>query len=331
MYSIAIHGGAGAVPSDLFAKDQGAHYQASLSSVLDASFAILERGGTSLDAVTAAVRALEDDPLFNAGHGAALTREGWAELDAAVMDGKDQRAGAVASVRHVKNPIELARRVMEKSRHVLLVSVGAEEFALEEGIPLVPNLYFRTDERKQQLASEQRGRRVSDLMPAGTLDAAAQSGSGSKLDSPTAHAPIGSQGTVGAVALDKHGNLAAATSTGGMTNKRQGRVGDSPIIGAGTYAKNGVCAISATGHGEYFIRAVAAYHIASAVEYRGLTLTAAARELIHTRIPTLGGSGGIIAVSANGEIVMDFNTEGMFRGARNSAGHREVAIKRAIS
>jgi beta-aspartyl-peptidase (threonine type) len=336
MYSIAIHGGAGAIPSDLFAKDQGARYQASLSSVLDTSFAILERGGTSLDAVTAAVRALEDDPLFNAGHGAALTREGWAELDAAVMDGKDQRAGAVASVRHVKNPIELARRVMEKSRHVLLVSVGAEEFALEEGIPLVPNLYFRTDERKQQLASEQRGRRVSDLMPAGTLDAATtavppMSGSTEKTDPPTAAAPIGGQGTVGAVALDKHGNLAAATSTGGMTNKRQGRVGDSPIIGAGTYAKNGVCAISATGHGEYFIRAVAAYHIASAVEYRGLTLTAAARELIHTRIPTLGGSGGIIAVGANGEIVMDFNTEGMFRGARNSAGHREVAIRRTTS
>jgi beta-aspartyl-peptidase (threonine type) len=309
MHSIAIHGGAGAIPADLFGKDQGARYRASLATVLDASFAILERGGSSLDAVTAAVRALEDDPLFNAGHGAALTREGWAELDAAVMDGKDQRAGAVASVRHVKNPIELARRVMEKSRHVLLVSAGAEEFALEEGIPLVANLYFRTDERKQQLTSEQRGLRVSDLMPAGAVGA-----------------PAGSMGTVGAVAFDKHGNLAAATSTGGMTNKRQGRVGDSPIIGAGTYAKNGVCAISATGHGEYFIRAVAAYHIASSVEYRGMSLAAAVRELIHTRIPALGGSGGIIAVGPQGEIVMDFNTEGMFRGARNSAGHREVSI-----
>ena len=307
MYSIAIHGGAGAIPADLFRKDQGTAYRASLSTVLDAGFAILERGGSSLDAVTCAVRMLEDDPLFNAGHGAALTREGWAELDAAVMDGKDQRAGAVASVRHVKNPVDLARRVMEKSRHVLLVSVGAEEFALEEGIPLVPNLYFRTDERKQQLASEQQGRRVSDLMPTGT---------------------VGTQGTVGAVALDKHGNLAAATSTGGMTNKRQGRVGDSPIIGAGTYAKNGVCAISATGHGEYFIRAVAAYHIASSVEYRGMSLEAAARELIHTRIPTLGGNGGIIAIGARGEIVMDFNTDGMFRAARDSAGRREVAIER---
>ena len=307
MYSIAIHGGAGAIPADLFAKDQGTRYRTSLSTVLDAGYAILERGGTSLDAVTCAVRALEDDPLFNAGHGAALTREGWAELDAAVMDGKDQRAGAVASVRHVKNPVDLARRVMEKSRHVLLVSVGAEEFALEEGIPLVPNLYFRTDERKQQLASEQQGRRVSDLMPMSA----------------------GSQGTVGAVAFDQHGNLAAATSTGGMTNKRQGRVGDSPIIGAGTYAKNGVCAISATGHGEYFIRAVAAYHLASSVEYRGLSLEEAARELIHSCIPQLGGNGGIIAIGARGEIVMDFNTEGMFRGARDSAGRREVAILRA--
>jgi len=306
MYSIAIHGGAGAIPAALFARDQGARYRASLSTVLDAGFAMLERGGTSLDAVTSAVRALEDDPLFNAGHGAALTREGWAELDAAVMDGKDQRAGAVASVRHVKNPVDLARRVMEKSRHVLLVSVGAEEFALEEGIPLVPNTYFRTDDRKQQLASEQRGQRVSDLMPMSA----------------------GSQGTVGAVALDQHGNLAAATSTGGMTNKRQGRVGDSPIIGAGTYAKNGVCAVSATGHGEMFIRAVAAYHISSSVEYRGLSLEAATRELIHTRIPQLGGNGGIIAIGARGEIVMDFNTEGMFRAARDSAGRREVAILR---
>jgi beta-aspartyl-peptidase (threonine type) len=329
MYSIAIHGGAGAIPADLFAKDQGKVYEASLSKVLDAGFGILERGGSSLDAVTAAVRALEDDSLFNAGHGAALTREGWAELDAAVMDGKDQRAGAVASVRHVKNPVELARRVMEKSRHVLLVSAGAEEFAMEEGIALVPNLYFRTDERRQQLASEQNGRRVSDLMPKGTVDDAVAAGGVGRIDPPVTRAPIGSMGTVGAAALDQHGNLAAATSTGGMTNKRQGRVGDSPIIGAGTYAKNGVCAVSATGHGEYFIRAVAAYHIASSVEFRGLTLAAAARELIHSRIPTLGGSGGIIAVSAQGEVVMDFNTDGMFRGARTSAGHREVAVLRS--
>jgi beta-aspartyl-peptidase (threonine type) len=315
MLSIAVHGGAGGVPVELLSKDKGARYTTGLGKALDAGYAVLERGGTSLDAVTTAVRVLEDDPLFNAGHGAALTREGWAELDAAVMDGKDQRAGAVASVRHVKNPVDLARRVMEKSRHVLLVSTGAEEFALEQGIPLVANLYFRTDERKFQLASEQQGRSVSDLMPAPS-------------GIPAANAVIGSQGTVGAVAFDKHGNLAAATSTGGMTNKRSGRVGDSPIIGAGTYAKNGVCAVSATGHGEYFIRAVAAHHIASGVEYRSLSLEAAVRELIHTRIPSLGGSGGVIACGPSGEIVMDFNTEGMFRGARDSSGRHEIAIRR---
>jgi len=208
----------------------------------------------------------------------------------------------VASVRHIRNPIDLARRVMEKSRHVLLVGAGAEEFALEEHFTLVPNQYFRTAERMEQLESEQRGERVSDLVP------------------PT------SQGTVGAVACDAAGNLAAATSTGGMTNKRPGRVGDSPIIGAGTYAKNGICAVSATGHGEYFIRAVAAHHVCAAVEYRGLTLEQAAHELLHRVLRELGGDGGLIAIDGVGRIVMDFSTEGMFRGARDAAGRREIAI-----
>jgi beta-aspartyl-peptidase (threonine type) len=211
MYAIAIHGGAGAVPRATLSPEREQRYRAGLEAALDAGYALLERGGSSLDAVTAAVRILEDDPAFNAGRGASLTRDGAAELDAAIMDGRQQRAGAVASVRHVKNPVELARRVMEKSRHVLLVAGGAEEFALEEGFGLVPNHYFRTPERHSQLEHEQRGERVSDLVP-------------------PAH------GTVGAVACDRDGNLAAATSTGGMTNKRPGRVGDSPIIGAGTYA-----------------------------------------------------------------------------------------------
>jgi beta-aspartyl-peptidase (threonine type) len=300
MHAIAIHGGAGAVPRRGAADEDAHEYRASLARALDAGFAILDQGGASLDAVTTCVRMLEDDPLFNAGRGAALTRDGWAELDAAVMSGKTQKAGAVAAVRHVKNPIELARRVMEKSRHVLLVGVGAEEFALEEGFALTPNLYFRTDERRRQLDQEKLGHSVSDLMPT-------------------------SQGTVGAVALDSRGDLAAATSTG-MTNKRQGRVGDSPIIGAGTYAKNGVCAVSATGHGEYFIRAVAAYHICAAVEYRGLSLAEAAREAVHVNIGALGGSGGVIAVDAHGVLVMEFSTEGMFRGARDSTGRREIAL-----
>ena len=303
MHAIAIHGGAGAMPRHSVSTERAQEYRASLGHALDAGFTILDRGGTSLDAVTAAVRLLEDDPLFNAGRGAALTRDGWVELDAAVMAGAKQKAGAVAAVRHIKNPVELARRVMEKSRHVLLVGIGAEEFALEEGIALIANLQLRTDERRRQLMHEQDGVSLSDLIP-----------------SPP--------GTVGAVALDAKGDLAAATSTGGMTNKRQGRVGDSPIIGAGTYAKNGVCAVSATGHGEYFIRAVAAYHICCAVEYRGLTLEEAAHEVIHKNIRALGGSGGVIAVDAAGTLVTEFSTEGMFRGTRDARGRREIAIFR---
>jgi L-asparaginase / beta-aspartyl-peptidase len=301
MYAIAIHGGAGAVPRATLSPERERQYRDGLEAALEGGSALLERGGSSLDAVSAAVRILEDDPLFNAGRGAALTREGAAELDAAIMDGRQQRAGAVASVRHVKNPVELARRVMEKSRHVLLVGPGAEEFALEEGVALVPNLYFRTPERISQLEHEQRGERVSDLVP------------------PT-------RGTVGAVARDRDGNLAAATSTGGMTNKRPGRVGDSPIIGAGTYAKNGVCAVSATGHGEYFIRAVAAHHVAAAVEYRGLSLELAMRELLHDILRGLGGDGGLIGVDRDGRIAMEFSTEGMYRGARDSSGRSEIAI-----
>jgi beta-aspartyl-peptidase (threonine type) len=303
MHAIAIHGGAGAMPRHSVSTERAQQYRLSLGLALDAGFTILDRGGTSLDAVTAAVRLLEDDPLFNAGRGGALTRDGWVELDAAVMAGAKQKAGAVAAVRHIKNPVDLARRVMEKSRHVLLVGNGAEEFALEEGIALVANLHLRTDERRRQLLHEQEGVSVSDLIP-----------------SPP--------GTVGAVALDAKGDLAAATSTGGMTNKRQGRVGDSPIIGAGTYAKNGVCAVSATGHGEYFIRAVAAYHICCAVEYRGLTLAEAAHEVIHKNIRALGGTGGVIGVDATGALVAEFSTEGMFRGSRDARGSREIAIYR---
>jgi beta-aspartyl-peptidase (threonine type) len=301
MYSIAIHGGAGAVPRHTLTPAREQHYRDGLAAALDLGYSILEKGGSSLDAVTAAVRTMEDNPLFNAGRGAALTRDGAAELDAAIMEGRQQRAGAVATVRHVRNPIELARRVMEKSRHVLLVGAGAEELALEEGLALVPNTYFRTEERQAQLESERSGRPVSDLIPS-------------------------SQGTVGAVALDAAGDLAAATSTGGMTNKRPGRVGDSPIIGAGTYAKNGVCAVSATGHGEYFIRTVAAHHICAAVEYRGLPLREAVHELLHRRLRELGGSGGVIAIDGDGRIVTEFSTEGMFRGARDASGLRQIDI-----
>ncbi|MBS0367389.1 MAG: isoaspartyl peptidase/L-asparaginase [Proteobacteria bacterium] len=301
MHAIAIHGGAGAVPRAQLTPERERLYRDGLAAALDAGYAVLESGGGSLDAVTAAVRVLEDDPLFNAGRGAALTRDGAAELDAAIMEGRQQRAGAVAGVRHVRNPVELARRVMERSRHVLLVGPGAEEFALEEGLTLVPNHYFRTAERVAQLEAEQRGERVSELIPV-------------------------PRGTVGAVARDRAGNLAAATSTGGMTNKRPGRVGDSPIIGAGTFARNGVCAVSATGHGEYFIRCVAAFHVCAAVEHRGLTLQQAVAEVLHQVLKAMGGDGGLIAVGADGHVVMDFSSDGMFRGARSSEGLHEIAI-----
>lgn len=299
MYAIAIHGGAGDLPMRV---DPGAHqpFRNGLAAALDRGYEVLERGGSSLDAVIAAVRTLEDDPLFNAGRGAALTREGVAELDAALMEGQSLRAGAVAAVRHVKNPIELARHVMEKSRHVLLVGAGAEEFALEEGLALVPNAYFRTPERQAELHALLSGQPASELIPR-------------------------TQGTVGAVALDAAGHLAAATSTGGMSNKRPGRVGDSPIIGAGTYARDGLCAVSATGHGEYFMRIVAAHHVCAAVEHRGLTLQDALRDTLG-RLQQLGGRGGLIAVDGNGRIAMEYNTQGMFRAARDSSGRSLVDI-----
>ena len=233
--AIVIHGGAGVIDPSKMTPDKEASYRAGLAAALDAGYAVLERGGTSLDAVTAAVRMLEDDPQFNAGRGAVLNRDGDAELDAAIMDGSGPRAGAVAGVRHVKNPIELARLVMEKSPHVLLIAEGAEDFALEQGVVLVPRSYFRTEAREQQL---EEARRAERARPAGT---------------PTTQAGVAgtenSMGTVGAVALDRAGNLAAATSTGGLTNKHNGRVGDTPLIGAGTYASNDSCAVSGTGEG----------------------------------------------------------------------------------
>lgn len=290
---LVIHGGAGAMPRAEMSAEREKAYRAGLEAALDAGFAILERGGSSLDAVVEVVRMLEDDPQFNAGRGAVLNHDGLAELDASLMDGRTLQAGSVAGVSHVKNPILLARLVIEKSVHVMLIGAGAEEFALENGVTLVPNTYFHTEHRKLQL--ERAKARVI--------------------------------GTVGAVALDANGNLAAATSTGGMENKRFGRVGDSPIIGAGTYADNSSCAVSATGHGEYFIRAVVAHDICARVAYARVSLQQAAREVIQDKVRKLGGTGGVIALDARGNVVMEFNTEGMFRGVK-SAGRREIAIYR---
>ena len=303
--ALAIHGGAGVIDPAKMTPDKAAGYRAGLAAALDAGYAVLERGGSSLDAVSVAVHMLEDDPQFNAGRGAVLNQDGDAELDAAIMDGHGPRAGAVAAVRHVKNPVELARLVMEKSPHVLLVGEGAEEFALEQGIVLVPRGYFRTRARITQLeedkhAAEARG---SAATPQGT-------------------------GTVGAVALDRSGNLAAATSTGGLSNKHRGRVGDSPLIGAGTYASNDSCAVSGTGDGEYFIRAVLAYDICALVQYKHEPLEQAVNEVLHGKLTTAGGEGGVIAVDPAGNIVMDFNSVGMFRAARDAHGRREIAMYR---
>lgn len=304
MHAIAIHGGAGTLPRAEMTPDQEAAYRAGLAAALDAGYAVLEDGGTSLDAVTVAVRILEDDPLFNAGRGAVLTHEGTVELDASIMDGRTLAAGAIAGVAHIRNPVELARAVMEHSPHVMLIGAGAEEFAHTRNIAFVANDYFKTETRKAQL----RRVLVGDTRPANELSAL---------------------GTVGAVARDPAGNLAAATSTGGMTGKRYGRVGDSPIIGAGTYADNGSCAVSATGHGEYFIRTAVAHDICARVAYGGATLQQAADAVVMDRLARMGGEGGIIAVDASGRVVMSFNSEGMFRGARSSEGMREVAIYRA--
>lgn len=303
MISIAIHGGAGSMTSEQLGADGGAEYRAGLAEALDAGYAVLEAGGSSLDAVATAVRLLEDNPLFNAGRGAVLTQEGEVELDASIMDGRHLRGGAVAGLRHIRNPIDLARRVMEASPHVMLVGQGAEEFAIEQGFSLVPNSWFQIPVRRGQLERVLRGQ----AQPRNELQGL---------------------GTVGAVAIDRDGNLAAATSTGGMTGKRRGRVGDSPIIGAGTYANNASCAVSATGHGEYFIRSVVAYDICAMVEYRGWSLERAVREVIHRKLKERGGDGGVIAIDRAGRVVMEFNSEGMFRAMRDSRGRRSVAILR---
>jgi len=300
---LVIHGGAGVIEPSKMTAAKEASYRAGLAAALDAGYTLLERGGSSLDAVTAAVRTMEDDPQFNAGLGAVLNHEGDAELDAAIMDGSGPHAGAVAAVLHVKNPIELARAVMEKSPHVMLVAGGAEEFALEQGMTLVPRSYFRTEPRERELEEALRAEK-------------ARRAGGSGRD----------MGTVGAVALDRAGNLAAATSTGGLTNKRHGRVGDTPIIGAGTYASNDSCAVSGTGQGEYFIRQVVAYDICALVHYRGLPLVQAVHEVIHEKLKRTGGEGGAIAVDPAGNVAMDFNSVGMFRGVRDSRGRREIAM-----
>jgi beta-aspartyl-peptidase (threonine type) len=298
MLAIAVHGGAGTLPRAELTTAKRQAFRAGLEAALRAGYAHLERRSSSLDAVVAAVRVLEDDPLFNAGRGAVYAANGTIELDASLMDGATLRAGAVAGVRHVRSPIELARRVLEHSPHVMLAGQGAEEFALEQGMAPVPNSFFATDHRRLELE------RVLHGEPAG---------------------PESLTGTVGAVALDVHGNLAAATSTGGLTAKRWGRIGDSPIIGAGTYAANDACAVSATGHGEYFIRLAAAHEIAALIRYGGLGVAEATATVLR-RVGELGGYGGVIAIGREGAIAMPFNSDGMLRGALDSSGRFEIGM-----
>ncbi len=294
---LAVHGGAGTIERSKMTPEREREYRAGLERALTAGYEILKRGGSSLDATEAAVRVLEDDPHFNAGKGSVFTSAGTNEMDAAIMDGKTLAAGAVASLKHIKNPISLARLVMEKSGHVMMDCEGAEAFAKENGIELVDQKYFFTQDRwdaLQKIKAAEKSR---------------TSGAGKKflITDQDRH------GTVGAVGLDQSGNLAAATSTGGTTNKRPGRVGDTPVIGAGTYANNATCAVSATGDGEYFIRATVARDVSALMEYRGMSLKEAAQTALD-KVAKLGGTGGLIAIDNQGNITLPFNTAGMYRG-----------------
>jgi beta-aspartyl-peptidase (threonine type) len=299
------------------------HLREGLERALRAGHTVLQRAhGTSLDAVETAIRVLEDDPWFNAGKGAVFTHEGRNELDASIMEGGMKRAGAVASVTVVKNPISAARAVMEKSKHVLLVADGAEVFAREAGLEIVDPAYFYTEARWQELQTDLR--RERDAAGEKTSDPKAKPGTDGAAGGPLARSHEWS--TVGAVAIDSAGNLAAGTSTGGMSNKRHGRVGDSPIIGAGTYADNRACAVSCTGHGEFFIRYAAAHDIAALMEYKGMAVQEAADEVIIRKLKNAGGAGAAIALDARGNFAMSHNTEGLYRGYVTADGRISVML-----
>jgi L-asparaginase / beta-aspartyl-peptidase len=306
---LAIHGGAGTIERSNMTPEREREYRAGLKSALTAGYEILKRGGSSLDATEAAVRVLEDDPHFNAGKGSVFTSAGINEMDAAIMDGKTFAAGAVASLKHIKNPVSLARLVMEKSGHVMMDCEGAELFAKENGIELVDQKYFFTQERWNAL------QKIKAAEKSRTSDA----GKRFVITDQDRH------GTVGAVALDQNGNLAAATSTGGTTNKRPGRVGDTPVIGAGTYANNATCAVSATGDGEYFIRATVGRDVSALMEYRGMSLKDAAQAALD-KVAKLGGTGGLIAIDGQGNVTLPFNTAGMYRGYVDPNGKLVVEI-----
>jgi beta-aspartyl-peptidase (threonine type) len=311
MYTLVIHGGAGTILKEDMTPDLEKAYMDGLNQALNAGFAVLEEGGTSANAVKAALVVLEDHVLFNAGRGAVFTKKGVQEMDAAIMDGQTLAAGAVAGVRNVRNPIELATEVMRNSNHVFLSGKGANDFAIKQGVKLEPDEYFFSQFRYDQWKAI----RDSDTY---------------SLDHTHHHLEELMRdkkfGTVGAVACDQHGHLAAATSTGGMTNKKYGRIGDSPLIGAGTYANDATCAISCTGHGEMFIRAVASYDVSCLMEYSHLSLQAAMDKVVNNKLRALQGEGGMIGVDGKGNHAMIFNSAGMYRAVKNSNGFSQVLI-----
>ncbi len=318
--ALALHGGAGTITAASLSADDARRYHQALHDIAAAAQALLLEGGSALDAVCLAVQMLEDCPLFNAGHGAVFTHAGTHELDAAVMDGRDLRAGAIAGVSRLRNPVHAARAVMDDGAHVLLAGAGAEAFAQERGLAFVDPTYFSTPMRREQLERVRAAGRV--VLDHDGAAAVAADAARTPLDEDR------KMGTVGAVAVDRHGHLAAATSTGGMTNKRVGRIGDSPLIGAGTYADDRWAAISCTGSGEMFIRAAAAYDVCARMRYAGQSLAEAADAVVHQSLPAIDGTGGLIAVDRHGNLALPFNTEGMYRAHVRGAEAPVTAIHR---
>lgn len=313
-FGIVLHGGAGTILKKNMSDSMELEYRQKLEEAIRVGHEILASGGTAVEAVQKTINVMEDSPLFNAGKGAVFTNAGTNELDASIMEGSGLDAGAVAGVTNVKNPIDLAIEVMYNSPHVMLAGKGAETFASERGIEQVDPEYFFTENRFRSLQRIKDSEKVE-------LDHDDQSVS--FYDSEIKDSKFG---TVGAAALDQHGNLAAGTSTGGMTNKRWGRIGDAPVIGAGTYANNNTCAVSGTGWGEFFLRGVVAYDISALMEYKGLSLQEAAREVIQKKNPELGGDGGIVAIDRDGNVAMEFNTAGMYRASMNREGEIQIGI-----
>src|SRR5690554_3537659 len=311
VFGIVIHGGAGTILKENMSDSLEAAYKEKLKEAISIGHEILKNGGTSLEAVAKTINVLEDSPLFNAGKGSVFTHDATNELDASIMDGATLNAGAVAGVKHIKNPIDLAKDVMQKSEHVMLYGAGAEEFAQSLGYKMMDTSYFYTKSRYESL------QRI--LEKEKTINT-------EKISFEDPYIKNSKFGTVGCAALDKHGNLASGTSTGGMTNKRWNRIGDAPIIGAGTYANNATCAVSSTGWGEFFIRSVVAFDISAMMEYKGMSLQDAAKEVIHKKVPALGGDGGIVAIDKNGNVAIEFNTAGMYRASMNADGELKIGI-----